>query len=46
MTESNPIAIGAAPLRIEDVVALARRERTAALSGDAAFRAPNRRGRI
>lgn len=44
MTESNPIAIGAAPLRIEDVVALARRERTAALSGDAAFRARIARG--
>ncbi|MBP3985370.1 aromatic amino acid lyase [Pseudoxanthomonas helianthi] len=44
MTESNPIAIGAAPLRIEDVVALARRERTAALSDNAAFRARIARG--
>lgn len=44
MIDSNPIAIGAAPLRIEDVVALARRERTAVLSDDAAFRARIARG--
>ena len=44
MTESNPIAIGATPLRIEDVVALARRERTAALSDNAASRARIARG--
>ncbi len=44
MIDSTPIAIGAAPLRIEDVVALARRERTATLSDDAAFRARIARG--
>lgn len=44
MIDSNPITIGVVPLRIEDVVALARRERTAMLSDDAAFRACIARG--
>ncbi len=44
MTDSNPIAIGSAALRIEDVVALARRERTVTLSDDAGFRARIARG--
>ncbi len=42
--EASPVRFGAAPLTIEDVTALARRERPARLSDDAAFRARIARG--
>ncbi|HSX64501.1 MAG TPA: aromatic amino acid ammonia-lyase, partial [Pseudoxanthomonas sp.] len=42
--DSLPLLFGDGPLRIEDVVALSRRERPAALSADADFRARIRRG--
>lgn len=42
--DSLPLLFGDGPLRIEDVVALSRRERPAALSANADFRARIRRG--
>jgi histidine ammonia-lyase len=42
--DSLPLLFGDGPLRIEDVVALSRRERPAALSADAEFRARIQRG--
>lgn len=42
--ETTPLSFGDMPLRIEDVVAIARRRRGAALSKDASFRARITRG--
>ncbi|GAB3745823.1 HAL/PAL/TAL family ammonia-lyase [Lysobacter olei] len=42
--ETPPLMVGEAPLRIEDVVAIARRRRQVALTGDDAFRARITRG--
>lgn len=42
--DSPPLSFGDSPLRIEDVVAIARRERGVVLSADAAFRARITRG--